>query len=214
MLAECVILTKITVAASFIITMRRNEYVILMSAMHCCGITDFIGFEIRYFSAFVERKSAPPCWRVGRKLYLVKPMGWHGGSEASWSWQRRRAVMHFHSILDWCTLHRRTRSPHRVSREAKPGPRAAITISAAAPRSGSRAPTTRRPTSPSGAPATAARGSAISVPATISTPAQLSPSTPPAARSKATSNITPTIRGIGMKSRRRSSSTTSEGEEP
>src|SRR5438067_4224720 len=79
MLAECVILTKITVAASFIITMRRNEYVILMSAMHRCGITDFIGFEIRYFSAFVERKSAPPCWRVGRKLYLVKPRGWHGG---------------------------------------------------------------------------------------------------------------------------------------
>ena len=95
MLAECVILTEITVAASFIRTMRGNEYVILMSAMHCCGITDFIGFEIRYFPVFVERKSAPLCWRVGRKLYLVKPMGWHGGSEASWSWQRRRAVMHF-----------------------------------------------------------------------------------------------------------------------
>jgi DNA end-binding protein Ku len=30
--------------------------------------------------------------------------------------------------LDWCTLHRRTRSPHRMSREAKPGLRAAITI--------------------------------------------------------------------------------------
>src|SRR5262249_49376019 len=51
------------------------------------------------------------------------------------------------------------------------------------------------------APATAARGSAISAPATISTPARLSPSTPPAARSKATSNITPTIPGIGTKSR-------------
>jgi alcohol dehydrogenase (cytochrome c) len=81
-------------------------------------------------------------------------------------------------------------------------------------RGGASTPTIPRPTSPSGAPATAARGSAISVPATISTPAQLSPSTPPAARSKATSNITPTIRGIGMKSRRRSSSTTSERGEP
>jgi hypothetical protein len=64
MLAECVILTEITIAASFIITMRGNEYVILMSAMHCCGITDFIGFEIRYFPVFVERKSAPPCWAL------------------------------------------------------------------------------------------------------------------------------------------------------
>src|SRR5262245_27188364 len=101
---------------------------------------------------------------------------------------------------------RRTRSPRRASPEARPGRWAAITINAAAPRSGSRAPTTPRPTSASGAPATAARGSAISAPATISTPARLSPSMPPAARSKATSNIIPTIPGIGTKSRRRLSS--------
>ena len=51
-------------------------------------------------------------------------------------------------------------------------------------------------------------------PATISTPARLSPSTPPAARSKVTSNIIPTIPGIGTKPRRRLCSTTSGMEEP
>jgi hypothetical protein len=86
------------------------------------------------------------------------------------------------------TLHRRTRSPHRVSREAKPGPRAAITISAASPRSGSRAPTIPRPIYLLGYRLRwpLVRRSASRRQSLI--PAPLLPSTPPAARSRATSN--------------------------
>ena len=72
----------------------------------------------------------------------------------------------------WC--------PRLASPAARPG-RRAISGRPAAPRSGSRATTIRRPTSPTGAPATAARGWAISGPATTSTRRPPSPSTSPPA---------------------------------
>ena len=101
-----------------------------------------------------------------------------------------------------------TRFRRQDSRAARPGRRATSGRPAAA-RSGSPAPTTPRPISPSGAPAMAARGWATSAPATISTPRQSSRSTARPGRSRGTSSTIRTIPGIGMKSRRRSSSTTS-----
>src|SRR5262245_522498 len=63
-----------------------------------------------------------------------------------------------------------TRYRRRASLAARPGRRAATTISAAAPRSGLPAPTIPRPISASGGRAMAAPGSATSGPGTISTP--------------------------------------------